>query len=209
MNLPCWSHKPKIAGLTPASPTILNIMYMKKIIALAVLVLASFGVAFGQSSDSKFENYVGYQFVRINPDVTTPSFRFEKSSDLHGINASTTYYVNERFGVTAELGANFDASGSRKGLYTAMGGATFKFRKAHTLNPFIRGLVGVGLERANNELTTLPSKSDLALAYATGVGLDARVSDKVSIRLIQADYLRTNNYGVPQHNLRLGAGIVF
>lgn len=183
---------------------------MKYILTL-VMILASFGLATAQTatSDKGFETYAGYQFVRINPDIRQPNFRFDRTSDLNGANVSTTYYVDKNVGFTGELGANFDTQNARTGLYTAMGGLTIKANKGKTLQPFIRGLVGASVFRADSNNRIFPTKNDLGFAFAVGGGLDIKVGKRLGLRVIQADYLQTNNYDKSQNNLRLGAGITF
>lgn len=183
---------------------------MKKTIiflfTIAVLAIPTFAQT-EVKNDTEF--YIGYQFVRVNPDIKQPNFRFDRTSDLNGANASLTQYVSKNIGVTGELGANFDTENARTGLYTAMGGLTIKGNREKTIQPFIRGLAGVSVFRADDDRRIFPAKNDLGFAWAVGAGLDVKVGERVKLRLLQADYLQTNNYNKPQNNLRLGAGIVF
>ncbi len=181
---------------------------MKKLIFALLLVLGlSFG-AFAQNTNDKVDFYFGYQYLRQNID-TNRKFAFDKSSDLHGVNAAVTGYVSDHVGLTAEGGFNFGTdSRYDSSLLTAMGGLTIKARNNKSVQPFIRGLAGVARERAAvNQLNF--DVSDVGFAFAAGGGIDLKVDKNLAIRLIQADYMQTRFNGEPTHNLRIGAGIVF
>lgn len=182
----------------------------KFFLAFAALFMFAAG-AQAQSLNEKTDVYVGYQFVRVNPDVQQPTFRFDNTSDSHGVNGAVTYYFGDKnVGLTGELAANFDGGRQDSSLVTALTGVTVKARSNKTFQPFARGLVGVNRTRAANEqLSNIFDRSDVNGAFALGVGLDAKVSKNVSIRVAQVDYLNTGAFGERQHNLRLGAGIVF
>lgn len=189
-------------------------MNKKFFLAVAAFFVLAFGAssAHAQTLNDKTDVYVGYQFVRVNPDVRNPNFRFDNTTDSHGVNTSGTYYFgNKNVGLTGEVAANFDGgSGNDSSLVTAMTGVTAKARSNKTFQPFVRGLVGVDRIRATNEqLSNVFDRSDVSLSYAVGAGLDAKVSKNVSLRLLQVDYLNTGAFGERQNNVRVGAGIVF
>lgn len=85
-------------------------------------------------------------------------------------------------------------------------------RRSHTVSFFAHGLVG----EANGFNGTYPGNgapqtSSLSLAALVGGGMDIRLSHHLGLRLVQADYVRTqlpNSQTNVQNNLRLGAGIV-
>ena len=158
------------------------------------------------------EFYVGYQFVRQNPDVRNTNFRFDNTTDSNGVNVSATHYGQSNVGITGELAANFDGGRQDSSLVTAMVGVTAKARNYKNFQPFVRGLVGVGRIRAANEqlnATRFKDFSDTGLAFALGTGVDYKVGKRVSFRILQVDYLQTRTFGSPQHNIRVGSGITF
>jgi opacity protein-like surface antigen len=189
---------------------------MKRLfILLALAVTFSFGAtSYAQEAtfNEKSDVYIGYQFVRVNPNVREANFRFDRNTDTHGVNTSLAYYPdNKSVGFTGELAANFSGGRFDSSLVTAQAGLTIKDRQGD-FNPFIRGLVGAARSRAANEQvnpSTFFDRSDVGLAFTVGTGLDVKASDKVSLRLVQLDYLQTRIYGQPVHNVRIGAGIVF
>jgi hypothetical protein len=177
---------------------------------VAVVALSVFAVP--ASAQKKVDVYVGAQAVRVNPDIKQPNFKFDNTTDSVGVNGSVTGFVAKSVGVTGEVGATFDGGKYDSSLVTAMGGLTIQGRRDKTVQPFIRGLVGVARERAANEQVnpkTFLDRSDLGLAFAAGAGVDVRVGKNVALRLVQADYLQTQILGTTQHNLRVGAGIRF
>jgi hypothetical protein len=167
---------------------------MRKFVMFAILAMVA---VFGASSVSaqgsvtpNSEFYVGYQLV--NSDVSV-------RDSAHGFNVSGTSYFKPTSpaGLTAEVGANFKNDES---LATAMGGLTLKARN-NTVQPFVRGLLGVSRSSVGN--------AEYGFSFVAGGGLDVKVGDTVSLRLVQADYLQTRLFGARQDNFRLGAGIVF
>jgi opacity protein-like surface antigen len=165
---------------------------MRNFVMVAVLAIVGF---FGASSAAaqgtvtpNSEIYVGYQLVND---------RVSLRDGASGFNVSGTGYVNEVVGVTGELGANFK---NGENLSTLMGGVTLKARQSETFQPFVRGLVGAARSSVG---------PDYGLSFATGAGLDIKVGDRVSLRLVQADYLQTRLFGGRQDSFRVGAGLVF
>jgi opacity protein-like surface antigen len=51
--------------------------------------------------------------------------------------------------------------------------------------------------------------SDTSFTYALGGGLDIKASDRVAIRIVQLDYLRTHFSDNWQNNFRYSTGLVF
>jgi opacity protein-like surface antigen len=187
---------------------------MKNFLLLAAFALTlAFGTGQAQAQTATFNDksdiYVGYQFVRVNPNVNEPNFKFDRQTDSNGVNTALTYFPgNKSVGVTSELAANFSGGRYDSSLVTGQVGVTIKDRTGK-FNPFVRGLVGASRIRAANEQTNIFDRSNTGLALTAGVGADYKVSDKVALRLIQVDYLQTRVYGDPAHNVRVGAGIVF
>lgn len=108
-------------------------------------------------------------------------------------------------------------------LYNFVGGVQVKDNSnSGVFKPFAHAMVGAAHSR--NKVTeftctsttgpcTPPvideSFSSTGLSGIFGGGIDFRVSDKFQIRAIQVDYNPARLYDATQHNLRIGAGIVF
>jgi hypothetical protein len=112
----------------------------------------------------------------------------------------------------------------RASFYNFLSGAQLKDNSVgRRLKPFAHALVG--LARAGNRVTVSESAAcpgvigsrcpldftdkDTGFAGAFGGGLDVRAGKRIDIRVIQLDYNPTRLFDGTQHNLRVGAGIVF
>ena len=164
-------------------------------------------------------------------DTHTSRVSLALTYDTQGSNLTTT----NRFwlqGGAAELTAavfhGFGATATVLGLHSANSGGgvplnlvTFAFgpsytythhHGAHSLNIFAHGLVGEadgfhGTYPGPNG--PLPSASSLAVL--AGGGIDLGLSHHLAVRIVQADYVRTqlpNSLTNVQNSLRLGIGIV-
>jgi len=71
--------------------------------------------------------------------------------------------------------------------------------------PFAHALLGA-VRGSSNYLDI--SKPAVHFAVAVGGGIDVKLTDRVALRLIQADYLMTRFSSTRQDNIRLSAGIV-
>jgi opacity protein-like surface antigen len=112
--------------------------------------------------------------------------------------------------------------------HTFLVGPQIKARNSKVA-PFARAMIGMIHEKASlnngsvtcegagcqpfsvtSNLTIDPNNdSDTSFAYGFGGGLDVKVSDRFSLRLIQADIIGTRVDGEHSGSLRLSTGIVF
>lgn len=175
---------------------------MKKTILTIALLLGSF-IGINAQTEDNTEFYAGYQFLRTNVEVRTPSFAFNRQTDSHGVNLSATEYVSKPVGFTAEIGANFDGNG--RNVYTVLGGLTLKANRDGKIQPFAKGLAGMYVAQ-NQGFNSNQTKRDFA--YSVGFGLDVKFKN-FGWRVVQADYLATRNFGQFDNNVRVGTGFVF
>ena len=73
----------------------------------------------------------------------------------------------------------------------------------------VQALPGVEATALTSILPLSGTNSDSSFAMAFGGGVDFKLSDKVAIRMIQADYVQTRFASDRQNSARLSAGIVF
>ena len=205
-----------------------------------------------QSSKSA-EVFVGYSNLqaegipdRNNPGVVFDDDFFDRRKGIHGFNAAVTGYFGSYLGLTGDFSFNQttdenDFTGGRDALETRvvyfMAGPTLKANNTNRFQPFARVLAGGAHTRfeASTERTvsggtsrTSFDVSSTDFAMAVGGGLDVRLSDRVSLRVIQIDYapvfLRDRSISVlgqagavqtftlegqRQDNIRFSFGIVF
>lgn len=163
-------------------------MLKKLIFALTFVLAASFSTLAQEPPEN--EVVAGYTYLRGD----------ELNGNLNGFNFSYTRYLNDNFGFTSELGANFD---SGVNTFTYLFGPQLAANRSGRVSPFAHILVGGG--RVSFE----DSGASSGFAVALGGGVDVKLNDKVSIRPIQIDYLPIRFNGGTIHNGRVGAGINF
>jgi opacity protein-like surface antigen len=177
------------------------------LVFIAALAVSSFSLtAVAQNN----EVFAGVTFVRANPNFSRPDFRFNRNTDQIGFDAAYTHYFGDSpIGIKADVGASFRGTDSAdSSLVTVMAGPTLKAR-AHRVEPFVHGLIGVGrFAAANQQLSLRFDKSTSGLAYAFGGGLDVKISEHVTIRALQGDYLTTRILDKNVRYLRAATGIV-
>ena len=174
------------------------------------------GVAYGQgrtaSADVPAVEVSGsYHYVRANL-LGSGGCCFS----VNGGSGAVAVNLTSWFGLAGEFGAygagNVRGSGRSLTLFSYIAGPRLALRRDSRVTPFAHALFGGG--HAAGTLYTGPGGlgANNAFNMAIGGGLDIRVSPRVAIRVVQADYFFTkflNGINNRQNNLRLGAGVVF
>jgi len=141
---------------------------------------------------------------------------------LNGGRADVSIPVARRWSVAGEVAGlhtgSYGTIGSPLTLLTFMAGPRFRFlgrdgEKDRRFTPFAQFLLGgahatTGLFPTSSGLNTTAS----SVALSVGGGVQARLSPRVSLRLLQFDYLYThlpNGTNSFQNNYRIGAGLAF
>jgi opacity protein-like surface antigen len=185
-------------------PSIFKVLPM---IVLMILALTAFALP-APAQDKRNELSIDAVFVRENPHFTRSDFRYNQATDQIGAALSLTRYLKDsNVGVTVEVA---DSAHSRTSdaanLATVAGGLTIKARN-RKLQPFARGLIGFSRLAARNQLLKF-DKSNGGFAVILGGGLDVKITDRVAVRVIEADYEGTRILGSTVNHARVGAGIV-
>lgn len=174
----------------------------------------------------------------LDSGSTVGSF-FRDRVNFHGVNVSGVGNVNRFLGIKGDVsvttnstafsetftnpttGARTTASfDTRNTLINLVGGLQVKDNSLEgRVKPFGHAMIGLGHARTRvNDVVCTPAANCpiTAESFTTngfsgvfGGGLDFRVGDRVQIRAIQIDYNPIRFSGQTDHNLRLGAGIVF
>jgi hypothetical protein len=191
---------------------------MRKLLFLFLLLGACPFASQAQDDVSPIEVFGGYSYLRTgNP--------YDQNS--HGWNTSVAANLTKHVAVKADFGGYYErytaaaiggpiAVSSR--VHTFLFGPQFNFRATDRVNPFVHALFGV----ANDKTIATRGASrtavvDNGFAMALGGGVDAKLSDSVSFRIFQTDYLLTR-YRDPFiapvskrniHHFRLSTGLVF
>jgi peptidoglycan-associated lipoprotein len=129
---------------------------------------------------------------------------------LVGGDTSFVVNANQRLSAVADFGyqhsANINSTGYDLGLVTYMAGPRVSFR-GQKLTVFGQALMG----RANATSTSVFNNGS-GLAGSTGAGVDLRLTQRFSWRILEADYVLTripNGENNIQNNMRFSMGVVF
>jgi outer membrane protein OmpA-like peptidoglycan-associated protein len=179
----------------------------------------------------KIELFLGYSFIRATPRSTRDRFAW-----LHGGDANIAFNVNQYLGLVADFGGYpassltitgagtpasrvVDADGR---VFTYMIGPRLSYRNPR-ITPFAQALFGVAhagavsISGCTGSSVCIPLPSENAFAMVVGGGFDANLHHWLAIRLIQADYFRTQfkdpssptGPSGQRNNVRLSTGLVF
>jgi opacity protein-like surface antigen len=173
---------------------------MHRIISLLALVLLFTGMAMAQDQNTpRVEIFGGYS--HLVADVNGSSF------NLNGAHVSATESLNSWFGGVLDFSAHYGTLGGLNvNTESIMYGALVAYRKSRAITPFAHA--SFGATRGSAGYLGI-SKSDTHLGMAFGGGVDVKLTERVSFRVIQADYLQTNFLNLKQYNIRASSGLVF
>lgn len=161
---------------------------MRKIMFVAVSVVAFLLPALAQKDFPRAEVFAGYQFGHFDPAL-----------NASGWNAAVTGNVNHWFGVTGDFSGVYKNGGH---LYTYMFGPVFSAR-SERVTPFAHALFGGA--RAGDG-----GGGANAFSMAFGGGVDLNAGNHFALRLFQADWLLLHSEGETfKKNGRVSAGLVF
>jgi opacity protein-like surface antigen len=195
---------------------------MRRLILIACSVLCFASWTFAQTSPQypKNEFFAGYSYH--SADINTLTIDPARTGQ-QGLNLEYTRNLSRGVGITGDISAHFhrDSQQTNGGVferkrdqYYVLGGVQFKPGAEGRVTPFVHALVGASLFRgftsnrtpAGNVFTFDDATS---IAFALGGGLDVKLNDRISVRLIQADYIPTFFGSGRQNNIRLSFGVVF
>ena len=164
---------------------------------------------------------------------------FRDRANFHGVNVSGVYNVSRYVGIKGDVSATFNNTRfadvfvepgtgttfttsfkTTNSLYNVVGGVQVKDNtREGTIKPFAHAMVGLGHVRTKvNDVVCTPivlcpiiedSFSENGFTGVFGGGLDFRLNNSIQIRAIQVDYNPLWINSQVDHNLRIGAGIVF
>jgi opacity protein-like surface antigen len=199
---------------------------MKVRFILTFAVVLFFGGAAIAQEDHKIELTGDYSYFRFNPGLS----KYFNSHSLNGGGGQITFFITPNIGFAGDLqgygsytqctkpGAVIQGCASGN-LFTYMFGPQLKARMGK-LEPFAEVLLGGAHSNfygnACSKLTGLcgsKSPSNNAFSFSVGGGMDFAVSEKITIRIVDADYVLTrfgNNFtggNNSQSNFRFQTGV--
>jgi opacity protein-like surface antigen len=137
----------------------------------------------------KAEFFGGYQYTHLDPNF-----------NASGWNASIAGNLNHWFGVAADFSGAYD-SGVK--FHTYMFGPVVSYRQPARVTPFAHVLIGGARASGGGTSTS-------GFSMAVGGGMDAKVTDHLSWRILQGDWLMIRFSGTTDRkNARVSTGIVY
>src|SRR5438045_7507292 len=171
-------------------------------IAFWAMVLLTLSPRLGAQKLPSIEIFGGYSHLRFD----TTQFGFSDKSELNGWNGEISLPdLYQGFGVAADVSGHYT---SELAEYNFLIGPQYSLEWKGA-RFYGHGLFGKARTRLREPGSTQLEPSDLHRAIALGGGLDFPLSPKLSVRVIQADYLITDAFGSTQTNVRLSTGLIF
>lgn len=208
---------------------------MRKIFTV-IVAIPLFALAASATDYPKMETFLGYNFVRFNPNSD-----FFPSFNANGGGGQFVYNVNKWFGGVIDLGAV--TKGSLQGfdidttVFNFVAGPRFTYRNHTRFTPYVQVLFGGAYSTASAPVSLFPAEgqvippgiilppdvpittrlvaSHTGFAMFAGGGLDIKVSKHIAVRPIGADYYLTRLPSLVtgdvtnRNNFRYSAGVNF
>ena len=195
---------------------------MRKFWGMCVLALAFSCSARAQGDVPKAEIFGGYSYTRVDRGSGLSGI------NMNGWNAAVTGNVNSWLGVTADFSGHYGSPGGvGQNRHSFLFGPKLSYRASQRFTPFAQALFGA--VRAHRDAFGAGfTTNETTFGMALGGGVDYNLSNRLAIRLIQADYLLTRfdessgivciqAIGAPcpitqsgsQHNVRLSFGVTW
>lgn len=173
---------------------------MAKFIRGLILLLSTTLFSFAQEFP-KTEVFAGYSYVRMSVYHNT-------HQNFSGWNGSVAFNPNRWVGVVADFSGHY--SSGNLSNYSFMVGPRFTYRTQSRLTPFAHALAGVAREGEPTVSLNGPGGTShrTGIAYAFGGGVDAAVTERVSVRVIQLDYFDQDAMFY-RNGPRISTGLVF
>lgn len=200
----------------------------KLLLPFLLVALCATRTAAQTDEPHKFEFFGGYSYLRADvEEVDDPFSDFKNIMD--GFNVAATGYATRRVGVTGDFSGHFHSVSNDFGFgrltaktrtFNLTAGPQVRFPNNSRVTPFVRALAGIAHNRLSFEGPPLIGSDSISLTDFTlmvGGGLDVRLGDRVSLRLVQVDYNPVfvrdrpdrDIDGTRLDNFRVSVGVVF
>lgn len=192
---------------------------MRRTVLLSITLLSAPLAAVAQTPQAQL--YGGYAYAHVDSGGVPGLFN-AGARNWNGWATSFAMNFNKYVGVTFDFSGDYgsgflghsDSFAHHVGqqtpfLYAYMAGPQFLIPAGRVL-VFAHGLAGATQMKRGFVGTDFPTaRSDTAFGAAVGAGVDVSLTRYVALRIAQADYLISKNFGGSQNNLRISGGIVF
>ena len=185
---------------------------MKRLVALATLVLITATAAFAQDDYKKYEFFAGYSALYLDNlagDTSSPAINdvLGEKQNLRGFNLAAGLnfhkYVGAKFDYSLHLREDEFTRPAGSGtidttLQNFLGGIQVKNNSVDgpTLKPFAHALFGVAVQKVDVDSPNLPAvfgisdfhTNETSFSMAFGGGLDIKLNDRFDLRVVQIDW---------------------
>lgn len=145
--------------------------------------------------------FTGYSYLRFD----SKPLGFSDQLNLNGWNFELALpHIYEGLGAVADVSAHY---GHEMTSYNFLIGPQYTV-DVKDFQIYGHGLFGKSRDRVGLTGNSLLQPSDLAREFAVGGGVDRALTNRLSWRIVQGDYMVTSNFGGKQHNARVSTGLV-
>jgi hypothetical protein len=170
------------------------------ICALTVLALGSSASA-QKSLVPAIEVFGGYSHLSLS----SSGLGFENWTQMNGFDVAVSLpHIYRGFGITADASGNYATALEQ---YNYLIGPQYKW-EFNRFRFIAHGLYGRAQTRVRQPGSTFTEPSDRQRSIALGGEVDVPISNRISIRALQADYLAVSAFGANRNSLRLSTGLI-
>lgn len=169
--------------------------------ALLVFLLSSFAAA-QKSLMPGIEVFGGYSHLSF----PSSGLGFENWTQMNGFEAAVTIpHIYKGMGITFDGSANYATTLEQ---YNYFVGPQYKW-EFNKFTFIAHGLYGRAQTRIREPGSTFVEPSDRQRALAFGGEVDVPISDRFSIRAVQADYIFASAFGSTRNSFRISTGLIY
>jgi len=148
----------------------------------------------------RWEVFGGYSFLRLD----SKAFGFIDDSNLNGWNFSAGGNLTRNIGVVLDLSGHY---GTNLRSYNYMIGPEYSFRREKS-RFFVHALFGKADDKVHVVEPLRSEFTSVGRAFAGGGGYEMDLTPRITLRVVQADYLYSNTFSNTENNIRVSTGVV-
>lgn len=148
----------------------------------------------------RYEVFGGYSYLRFD----SPTIGFADYSNLNGFTAEGVFNFKLKWGVVLDGSGNY---GSQISSYHYMIGPQYSLRRDKS-KFFFHGLFGKAQNNIDIFVPPRSSVKGVGHSFAGGGGFDWFWKPRITIRVVQGDYIYSSTFGKSQNDVRISTGIV-
>jgi opacity protein-like surface antigen len=173
---------------------------MQKLIGIILSLACSCVIAMAQDTP-RVEAFAGYSYIRM-------SVAHDYHQNFNGWNGSLAFNPSRWVGVVADLSGHYSSDSLSN--YSFLVGPRFTYRTQSRISPFAHALAGVAREGEGTVSLNGPGGRTYrtGIAYALGGGIDAAITERIAVRVIQLDYFDQDAMFY-RNGPRISTGFVF